>query len=74
MLASSEDRLRQVCEMVIEYHHLPGLARNLHEILALLHRQGFEYAVGDFNLDTYFGARPPVHLNSNGYMQNESGC
>jgi FkbM family methyltransferase len=64
VLRDSEDRLRQVQEMVIEYHHLPGLPRTLHEILALLYRSGFEYVVSDFNVETYGGARPPVRLNS----------
>jgi len=62
VLAESEDRLRQVREMVIEYHHLPGLPRTLHEILALLHRQGFEYVVNDFDSETNGGVRPPFRL------------
>lgn len=65
VLADGADRLRQVREMVIEYHHLPGLQRTLHKILELLHMQSFEYAVGDFALQTYAGARPPVRLDSN---------
>jgi hypothetical protein len=62
VLADSEDRLRQVQEMVIEYHHLPGLPRTLHRILELLHRQGFEYLVNDFDSETNSGVRPPFHL------------
>ena len=58
----SQDRLRQVREMVIEYHHLPGLPRTLHKILEVLHREGFEYAVSDFGLATYGSAAPPVRL------------
>lgn len=62
VLADSEDRLRNIREMVIEYHHLPGLPRTLHKILDLLHKQNFEYAVSDFGYDTYARPRPPVTL------------
>jgi len=65
MLAASEDRLRLVREMVIEYHHLPGLQRTLHKILELLHCQGFEYLINDFDSETNSGVRPPFHLNPN---------
>lgn len=61
-LSDSEDRLRHVREMVIEYHHLPNLPRTLHDILALLHRQGFEYLINDFDSETNGGIAPPFHL------------
>ena len=64
VLADSEDRLRQVRELVIEYHHLPGLARTLHKILELLHRQGFEYLVNDFDSETNAEVRPPFRLTT----------
>ena len=60
----SRDRLRQVCQMVIEYHHLPGLPRTLHKILEVLHEEGFEYAVSDFGLAAYGSAAPPVRLGA----------
>jgi FkbM family methyltransferase len=62
VLADSEDRLRQIREMIIEYHHLPGLPRSLHEILQILHRQGFEYLINDFDSDTNGGVQPPFRL------------
>lgn len=62
VLQDSEDRLHQVREMVIEYHHLPSLPRTLHEILGLLHRQGFEYLVNDFDSETNGNVRPPFRL------------
>ena len=62
VLADSEDRLRQIREMIIEYHHLPGLPRSLHEILDLLHRQGFEYLINDFDSETNGGVQPPFRL------------
>ena len=48
--------------MVIEYHHLPGLPRTLHNILDLLDRQGFEYLVNDFDSETNGGVQPPFRL------------
>ena len=51
-----------VQEMVIEYHHLPGLPRTLHRILALLHRQGFEYLINSFDGITNPGSLPPFRL------------
>jgi len=62
-LEDSGARLRQVREMAIEYHHLPGLPRTLHKILSLLDKLGFEYVVSDFDLETYSGAKPPIVLN-----------
>ena len=64
VLADSEDRLHQVREMVIEYHHLPGLRRTLHNILDLLHRQGFEYLINDFDTQTNGGVQPPFRLST----------
>ena len=61
-IADSEDCLRQVREMVVEYHHLPGLPRTLHKILDILNRQGFEYLINDFDSETNGGAQPPFHL------------
>jgi FkbM family methyltransferase len=62
VLADSEDRLRQIREMIIEYHHLPGLPRSLHDILQILHRQGFEYLINDFDSETNGGVQPPFRL------------
>jgi FkbM family methyltransferase len=63
VLADSEDRLRQIREMIIEYHHLPGLPRSLHEILQILYRQGFEYLINDFDSETNGGVQPPFGLS-----------
>ena len=62
-LADCGERLRQIREMAIEYHHLPGVPRTLHRILSLLDELGFDYTVSDFDLATYSGARPPITLN-----------
>lgn len=65
VLADSEDRLRQVHAMVVEYHHLPGLPCTLHKILELLDRQGFEYLINGFDAETNPQAQPPFRLTPN---------
>ena len=65
VLADSESCLRQVREMVIEYHHLPGLPRTLHRILELLHRQGLEYLINSFDSKTNPGVGTPFCLYPN---------
>jgi FkbM family methyltransferase len=62
VLADSEPMLRQIREIVIEYHHLPGLHRTLHKILALLHDHGFEYLINSFDSETNRGVIPPFCL------------
>jgi len=62
VLADCVDRLQVVNEMVIEYHHLPGLPRTLHKLLALLHEQGFEVLINDFDSETNPGTAPPFTL------------
>jgi FkbM family methyltransferase len=51
-LEAAGEALRNVREMIIEYHHLPGLPRTLHRLLAVLAGRGFEYLVHD-----YYGQR-----------------
>lgn len=63
VLDSAADKLRNINEMIIEYHHLPGLQRNLHNILRLLHDQGFEYLVYDFDRIINPELIPPFRLN-----------
>jgi FkbM family methyltransferase len=62
VLKDSEDLLRQINEMIIEYHHLPGLPRTLHSILQILDRQGFEYLINDFDSQTNGSVKPPFNL------------
>ncbi len=61
-LAGCGNALRMIREMVVEYHHLPGLPRTLHKILALLHAQGFEYLINDFDAETNGAGTPPFRL------------
>ena len=65
VMSSIENKIRQVREMVIEYHHLPGLRRTLHLILELLHRHGFEYMINDFDSETNSGVKTPFHIDQN---------
>jgi FkbM family methyltransferase len=62
VLEAAESKIRQVREIIIEYHHLPGLPRTLHEILSLLHRNGFEYLINDFDPSINPGTQPPFRL------------
>jgi hypothetical protein len=62
VLKAAESKIRQVREIIIEYHHLPGLPRTLHEILGLLHRNGFEYLINDFDSSINPGTQPPFRL------------
>lgn len=62
VLKNSEEKLDQVKEMVIEYHHLPGLPRNLHKILEILDRHRFEYLINDFDSETNGIVKPPFKL------------
>jgi hypothetical protein len=56
--------INSVGEIIIEYHHLPGLPRTLHEILALLHRNGFEYLVSDFDAGVNPATQPPFRIGA----------
>ncbi|OLD57943.1 MAG: hypothetical protein AUI54_00720 [Acidobacteria bacterium 13_1_40CM_2_56_5] len=62
VISECAGRLRQVRELIIEYHHLPGLPRTLHRILSILHECGFEYLINDFDSETNPGVRAPFEL------------
>jgi FkbM family methyltransferase len=62
VLADCEDKLALINEMIIEYHHLPGIPRTLHKILDLLDRNGFEYLINDFDMETNGEVQPPFRL------------
>jgi FkbM family methyltransferase len=62
-LEDCADLLPNVSELIVEYHHEPGLARTLHRILGLLHDAGFEYIVHDFDRHTSPGSHPPFALD-----------
>jgi FkbM family methyltransferase len=62
VIAELGPRLRQIDQILIEYHHLPGLPRTLHRILAALDAAGFEYLLHHFDYETNSGVRPPFRL------------
>lgn len=64
VLMDSSDKLKMIRRMIIEYHHLPGLPVTLHKILTLLHEQGFDYLLNDFDSETNPSVRPPFYLST----------
>lgn len=63
VLSDCEPVIRQVRELNIEYHRLPGVPCTLHPILDLLHRNRFQYVVSDFGLKMYGAPRPPAQVD-----------
>jgi FkbM family methyltransferase len=75
VLSECREHLNRVQQIMIEYHHLPGLPRTLHSILELLDKSGFEYLVSDFGLKSYGTPRPPVSLRpDNRYFRFVYAC
>jgi FkbM family methyltransferase len=64
VLLDVADLLPNVRELVVEYHHEPGLARTLDRILRLLSEAGFQYLIHDFDARTNAGSHPPFNLNA----------
>lgn len=63
VLSDCAPLLHRVEQMVVEYHHLPGLPRTLHEILGLLHGCQFDYLLNHFDYETNPAVRPPFRLH-----------
>ncbi|WP_165077206.1 FkbM family methyltransferase [Methanogenium sp. MK-MG] len=57
-------KLRNIKEMVIEYHGWPNESQKLGELLTILDRNGFRYLIHDFDPETCGASKPPFHLNS----------
>jgi hypothetical protein len=62
VLASCEDLLHKVREMVIEFHSFSGQEQRLQELLATLTRAGFRYLLNHFDEESNWAAIPPFHL------------
>jgi FkbM family methyltransferase len=60
-------KVRQVREMVFEYHHRGAVDQNLHEILAFLHKNGFKYVINSYARHTNPYAHPPFGSVDNAY-------
>lgn len=59
---AASGRLRNVRELVLEYHGWPHGKQCLGDILTLLDRQGFRYLVHDFDAETCAASKPPFRL------------
>jgi len=57
-------KLRQVREIVIEYHGWARQEQRLSELLSILDRNGFRYLVHDFDNETGYATKPPFRLNA----------
>lgn len=60
--AEASGRLRNVRELVLEYHGWPKGEQRLGAILELLDRQGFRYLIHDFDAESCCASKPPFHL------------
>jgi FkbM family methyltransferase len=59
---AARGRLRNVREMVVEYHGWASGEQRLGAILTLLDREGFRYMVHDFDAASCGATKPPFHL------------
>lgn len=57
--------LRNVRELVLEYHGWAQQEQRLGSILNLLNAQGYRYLVHDFDAETCFASKPPFRISSN---------
>lgn len=60
--SAARGRLKNIREMVIEYHGWPNAKQRLGDILVLLDEQGFRYLVHDFDSETCGTSKPPFHI------------
>jgi len=60
--AAEAGRLRNVRELVLEYHGWPQQQQGLGAILTLLDQQGYRYLVHDFDAETCAASKPPFRL------------
>jgi FkbM family methyltransferase len=60
--AAESGRLKNVEQLVFEYHGWPGQPQRLGELLVLLEREGYRYLVHDFDAETCAATKPPFHL------------
>ena len=62
VLEEAGERLRNVRQLVIEYHGWPDSPQRLGPLLSLLDAQGFRYLVNHFDYATNGAVRPPFSL------------
>ena len=62
--AANAGKLRNIRELVLEYHGWPHAKQSLGSILNLLDRQGFRYLLHDFDAETCSATKPPFRLTA----------
>ena len=62
--AAQAGNLRNVRELVLEYHGWPNQEQKLGDILNLLNQQGYRYLVHDFDTETCGSSKPPFRLTA----------
>jgi len=63
VLREAGERLRNVRELVLEYHGWPDAEQRLGPLLECLDAAGFRYLVNHFDYETNAAVRPPFHLD-----------
>lgn len=64
VLRDCGDQLKQVREMVIEFHSFSDHPQRLQELLETLSQQGFRYLVNHYDQDSNFACEPPFHMDA----------
>lgn len=57
-------RLRKIEQLVFEFHAFPEFHQDLHEILEILHVNGFRYVINHFDREVNPHAVPPFNINA----------
>jgi FkbM family methyltransferase len=63
VLAECESKLRNVSEMVIEFHSFNGEEQRLQELLTILSRNGFRYMINHFDYESNLAVKPPFTID-----------
>jgi hypothetical protein len=64
VLEEARDRLRNVEQLVVEYHGWPDAEQRLGPILTLLADSGFRYLVNHMDYETNPAVRPPFRVDA----------
>jgi len=62
--AANAGKLRNIRQLVLEYHGWPHAKQSLGSILNVLDEQGFRYFVHDFDAETCAATKPPFRLTA----------
>jgi len=64
VLAACGDKLRNIREMVIEFHSFAGQPQRLQELLSTLTSQNFRYLIHHFDYESNRAVKPPFKLDA----------